>query len=266
MKPTAAELLQEALRYASVGWPVFPCRPNRDDCPDPTRCECKAPLTLNGFKDASTDPAVIRRWWSRWPDANVAIATGAPGPDVLDVDVKPDGNGFGALNRLKRAGLVTGAARLIRTRSGGIHVYLAGTAQGCHSLKRHHLDYRSRGGYVIAPPSRIHDCPYELVDRRDAAGRLDWAAVVQLLDPPRPRQASTARWDGEDLPPSVQRALTADATDRSVALHRLVGACLRAGMDQDSIHELAASYQPALEKYGARLGAEVERSMRRIGA
>ena len=52
-----------------------------------------------------------------------------PAVDVLDVDIKPDGSGFAAFNRVKRAGLLTGASGLVRTRSGGLHVYFAGTAQ-----------------------------------------------------------------------------------------------------------------------------------------
>ena len=38
------------------------------------------------------------RWFARHPDWNLAIATGAPGPDVLDVDDHgPAGNGYAAL-------------------------------------------------------------------------------------------------------------------------------------------------------------------------
>jgi hypothetical protein len=258
-------LLRQALAYATAGWPVFPCRPNADRCPAPDRCQCKAPVTANGFKDATTDPAVIRGWWARFPGANVAIATGTPGPDVLDVDVKPDGNGFAALNRLKRAGLLTGAARLVRTRSGGLHVYYAGTSQRGGSLPRHRLDFKAAGGYVLAPPSRIHGSPYELLDHRDGSAALDWQAAKRVLDPPQRPVRQNGTWHGSELPPGVQRALTADATDRSAALHRLVGACVRAGMDEAAIHELAAGYPPAVDKYGARLAAEVDRSMRRIG-
>jgi oligoribonuclease (3'-5' exoribonuclease) len=49
-------------------------------------------------------------------------------------------------------------------------------------------------------------------------------------------------------------------------MHRLVGACVRAGLDESAIHELAARYEPAVSKYGPRLRAEVERSLERIGA
>lgn len=252
---------------AIPGWPVFPCCPDQGRCPDaPGKCRtCKAPLTVHGFKDASTDPAVIRGWWDRWPGANVAVATGAPGPDVLDVDVKPGGSGWAALNRLKRAGLLAGARMLVRTPRGGLHVYFAGTGQSCGSLPRHCLDFRSHGGYVIAPPSRVHGKAYEVLDCREAGGRLDWAAVKRVLDPPRPRKPAAVTWHGGELPAGVQRALAADAADRSKALFRLVGACVRAGMGEDAIYQLAGSYQPAQEKYGLRLDAEIARCLHRIG-
>src|SRR6266536_3521243 len=77
--------LAAALRYAQANWPVFPCIPGE-----------KVPATRHGFLDAATDPDKITWWWSRNPERNVAIATGTPGPDVLDVDVHKDGNGFAA--------------------------------------------------------------------------------------------------------------------------------------------------------------------------
>ena len=76
---TAGELLRAALGYAAAGWPAFPCHPDNPDCQHPRGCGCKAPLTEHGFEDAATDPALIRAWWSRWPGADVAIATGRAG-------------------------------------------------------------------------------------------------------------------------------------------------------------------------------------------
>jgi hypothetical protein len=180
-----------ALAYASAGWPVFPCRPGAAACPYPVRCECKAPLgelVPHGLADATTDPAVIRGWWARCPGANVAIATGAPAVDVLDVDVKPAGNGWAAFNRLKRAGLLRGAMVLVRTPSGGLHVYFVGTEQPCRSLVRagHFIELKARGGYVLASPSTVHGRPYEVLDVRARAGRLDWQAAGRLLCPPPP--------------------------------------------------------------------------------
>lgn len=169
-----------ALAYAAAGWPVFPCRPGS-----------KEPATAHGYLDASTDPDVIRAWWRSRPDRNVAIATGAPGPDVLDVDTGPAGSGWTAFGRLRRAGLLAGASMLVRTRSGGCHVYFAGTGQPCGRLPRHFVDFKAAGGYVLAPPSYVAaDAKpggvYELADQRDGTGRLDWQAVRELLDPRRP--------------------------------------------------------------------------------
>ena len=278
------EMPRAALRYVQAGWPVFPCKPGAK-APvipaahppgDPARLTCHGECGRqgHGFHDATTDLDVICAWWDRWPGANVAIRTGAPGPDVLDVDARPDGDGWASLNRIKRAGLLTGARALVRTRSNGLHVYFAGTDQPCGRLTRHHLDFKAAGGYVVAPPSFVEadtNGPagaYELLDHRPGTAVLDWGKVIALLAPPRPRRSTrpVSPLPPGELPPGVRRALEAPAPDRSAAMHRLVGACLRAGMDEVAIHELAASYEPAVSKYGPRLHAEVERSMERIGA
>ena len=181
------EVLEQAFRYAASGWPVFATRPDNPSCPGGRKCECKAPFKgTRGLLDASTSPAVILAWWRRWPGANVAIATGAPGPDVLDVDVTPDGSGWAAFNRLKAAALLTGARALVKTPRGGLHAYYEGTAQRNGKLPRHHIDFRSAGGYVLAPPSRVHGRAYELLDHRGGGGSVDWRAACRLLEPPRP--------------------------------------------------------------------------------
>jgi hypothetical protein len=95
----------------------------------------------------------IRAWWGRNPAANLAIATGAPGPDVLDVDQHgPAGNGYPAWHRLTRAGLARGAFAVIATPGGGLHAYFPGTTQPSARLPRHHIDLRAAGGYALAPP------------------------------------------------------------------------------------------------------------------
>ena len=84
---TVPDALSAALAYATAGWPTFPTRPDDPSCPGGRDCQCKAPFPkTRGCLEASGGPDVIRAWWRRWPDANVAIATGEPGPDVLDVD------------------------------------------------------------------------------------------------------------------------------------------------------------------------------------
>jgi hypothetical protein len=196
--------LAQALAYAARGWPVLPTRPDRGPCPDPPgKCRCKIPWgTEHGCHDATTDLGVIRAWWQRYPAANVAIRTGAPGPDVLDVDVRADGNGWAAFGRLKRAGYLTGAQALVHTPSSRLHLYFTGTGQPSGKLTGHKLDLKASGGYVNAPPSVVHGRPYKLIDQRDGTAVLDWQAACRLLEPPRftqPRRhanGSTKSFDG----------------------------------------------------------------------
>jgi Bifunctional DNA primase/polymerase, N-terminal len=182
--------LRRALAYAARGWPVFPCQAGR-----------KTPATGHGYLDASTDPGQITAWFGRHPGWNLAIATGAPGPDVLDVDQHgPAGNGYTALARLSKAGLLDGAATYVRTPRGGLHAYFTGTAQRNGHLPAHHLDFRSRGGYILAPPSRVDGKPYEVIRTVQANGALDWAAVTALLEPGRqPRRPQPGPIPGQDL-------------------------------------------------------------------
>lgn len=229
--------LSAALAYAAAGWPVHPCKPGS-----------KEPDTPHGFKDATTDERQIRAWWAAVPGRNPAIATGAPGPDVLDVDVKPDGDGWAAFSRLRQAGMLSGARALVRTRSGGLHVYLAGTDQPCGRLVHHYLDFKSRGGYVLAPPSVVGGSPYEVLDHRPGAdGRLDWAVARRLLDPcaaararpaPHGDVSALAAWVGRQGEGNRNSGLfwaacrAAEAGYGDGALGDLAEAAIRAGLSE----------------------------------
>ena len=179
------DTLAQALACAARGWPVFPCQAGE-----------KVPATRHGCLDASTDERKIRAWWGSQPGWNLAIATGAPGPDVLDVDHHgPNANGFAAFRRLRDAGMLGGAAQLVRT---PMHVYFAGTGQGNGRLRRQHLDYRGAGGYVVAPPSVVDGKPYQVIKAGAAVvDELSWDAVCRLLDPER----FQPRPSGPALPP-----------------------------------------------------------------
>jgi hypothetical protein len=194
-------MLDQALAYAAAGWPVFPCAPGakvpvfpRAHPPDdPCRGECGQ--AGHGLYDATTDPHTITEWWGPHPDRNVAIATGAPGPDVLDVDRKPDGSGFAALNELLREGLAGGYRAIVRTPSGGLHLYYPGSDQGNGRLKSEFLDFRGRGGYVVAPPSMgDQGRGYEVVKHEPGGGTpVSWRAIREHLAPePERSRASRA--------------------------------------------------------------------------
>ncbi|WP_214110685.1 bifunctional DNA primase/polymerase [Acrocarpospora catenulata] len=181
--PSPCDLIHSALTHIAQGIPVLPCTPGG-----------KRPLgqlVPNGFHGASDDSELVSRWWQHCPNANVAIPTGQGSFDVLDVDVKPAGSGYAALNQLKAAGILPPPLAIIATPSGGLHCYYPGTAQTCGSLSSHFLDFKATGGYVLIPPSVVNGTAYRLIARPEGAGdQLNWSTVRQFLTPPRPRTAT----------------------------------------------------------------------------
>ena len=224
---------QAAQRYAGVGWPVFPCRTGD-----------KIPATRNGLHDATTDPGKIAWWWSKNPERNVGIATGAPGPDVLDIDNHgAAGNGFGAFRQLRQAGIVPDAAAVIRTPSNGAHAYFAGSGQRNGRLPRHHIDFRGAGGYVLAPPSRVNGRAYEVVTHGADAGGLSWQAVRDFLEPQRERRepaTSGSSTDADRLARWVSRLQEADH-NRNDGLFYAACRVAEAGQDPDCLADAALS-------------------------
>jgi putative DNA primase/helicase len=141
---------QAALGYAARGWHVFPLKFRE-----------KKPATKHGFEDAVLDPAAIEKMWQRTANLNVGIATEASGLLVIDVDMNP---------WKQKVGAQTWAILMethdhvptftVQTWSGGVHYYYAAPEGGVKSgasLLGRDIDIRSRGGYVVAPPSRVSE-------------------------------------------------------------------------------------------------------------
>ena len=145
-------MLEAALRYAALGYPVFPC----------VRGE-KRPLTPNGLLDATTDPQQIRRWWTARPAANLAIRT--DGLLVVDVDDAAPA-GFE-----QRPGF--DAAPLARTPRGGRHYIFrqpdGTTLHNSQGRLAPHVDTRATGGYILVAPSVVGGRSYRW-ERGLAAG------------------------------------------------------------------------------------------------
>lgn len=141
-------LLEAALGYAKQGRRVHPCR--ADD---------KRPYIRWGTA-ASTIEADIVRWWTRWPDALLAVCTG-DGLVVVDDDrglADPDPDLSNTLTA--------------RTRSRGFHHYYSTTQRIGNAVGLlPGIDIRGEGGYVIAPPSPgwewINDAHYPVEELPD---------------------------------------------------------------------------------------------------
>ena len=138
-----------SLYYAQLGFAVFPLQPRG-----------KVPFLDGGFKIASKDPDQIATWWTRWPDANIGIATGAAsgGLVVIDADVNPDA-GYDGTDSLREYAAAHGpfpdTCRALTGR-GGFHDFYR-TTETLHNRAGvlEGVDVRADGGYVVAAPS-IH--------------------------------------------------------------------------------------------------------------
>lgn len=166
-------ILESALRYAELGYPVFPCAPG-----------AKTPLTPNGFKGATTDAATIEAWWNAHPTANVAIATA--GLLVVDVDTLPDGSPNTWLADQPDKMLDLAIAPLSLTPRRGRHFCFrqpAGLAFKCTAGKlAPNVDTRADGGYILAPPSAVDGKPYR------------WLSESHLGDMPREGLPEPPQW------------------------------------------------------------------------
>jgi Bifunctional DNA primase/polymerase, N-terminal len=191
------QLRDAALGYASRGIPVLPLHhplPHRGDLqpvggdrPLPSAavgagCSCRDPgcgqlgkhplgaLVPHGVKNATCNRARVLAWWTRHPHANIGLATGHRF-DVLDVDGL---TGAHAIRTLAAEHGLASSGPLVRTGGRGWHFYLAPTGLGnVRPAGLAHVDWRGRGGYVVAPPSR------------HATGRpYQWAAGRDLDTPP----------------------------------------------------------------------------------
>ena len=129
----------------------------------------------------------ITAWFTRHPGANLAIATGAPGPDVLDVDQHgPAGNGFAAFARL-RAGRAAGRRRRLRPhpqRRPARLLHRHPPAQRPPARQPPGLPVRRRLHPGPALP-RSAASPTSCLSTTGGHGTLDWDAVTWLLQPQR---------------------------------------------------------------------------------
>jgi hypothetical protein len=227
-------LLDAALGYAAQGIPVYPVywpRPTASgaglacSCPRGPACDrpAKHPLVRHGVKDATIDPDRIGRWWRRWPHANLGLATGICF-DALDIDGPA---GLAALGELREAVHLRLAGPLVATGGGGWHVWFTPTGLGNrppHGLA--HVDWRGKGGCVLAPPSRhISGGTYRWLVSLDQAPLPEVPAALRpLLDPDPPTTARPARTAGPNLAghPYGRRVLAAElaALGRATPGHR----------------------------------------------
>jgi hypothetical protein len=213
-------ILHAALRYAELGYAVFPCGPGR-----------KTPLTDHGLLDATTDQEQIKRWWAEHPNANVAIRTDG----LLVVDIDGADNSWLADDPGRSQELATAPTSL--TPRGGRHYYFCPpegrvwrNTAGRLAL---HVDTRANGGYVLVAPSLVDGKAYRWLEDHELDVRASGlpeppAWLNEMLDAlPKSNGVPT---DGDGLQPN-----TIPEGQRNDTLARLAGTMRRIGMTQAEI-------------------------------
>jgi hypothetical protein len=182
---------QAAVVYATLGYPVVPMHTARP----PGTCSCgdlacsdagKHPRLAGWTRLAAVDPRVVGEWWRRWPDANLALATGRRF-DVLDLDGE---QGVEALRAALSISPTEHPGPVTRTGGGGWHLLYAPTGLGNRVRLLPGVDWRGRGGLIVAGPSR------------HASGhRYTWVRPLTTTLP--------------EVPAGLRRLLTPPATPRT---------------------------------------------------
>lgn len=146
MTGAPANCLAAALDYAARGWSVVPVQPRG-------KVPC---IAWQEFQNRHADEVEIRRWFKRWPNANIALVTG-PISRLVVVDVDPAHGGEDSLREWQeRNGPLPPTLEAI-SGGGGRHLYF----HSADPVLRNRvglmpgIDLRARGGLIVAPPS-IH--------------------------------------------------------------------------------------------------------------
>jgi len=212
------------LEYAGEGWPIFPCRPMG-----------KEPLTPEGLKNATADPAQIRAWHDQHPDANWAIRTGSRedgGAGILAVDIDPKNKGLASWEMLRDENPGAIETPTVRTGGAGYHYWFAHPdgldARNTVGDLGKGIDTRANGGYVIVPPSRTEaDYEFELDIETELQEIPSWILLSlngRHGDQGRPAVA-------EALPEEIEQG------ERHDWLVRTAGAMRNTGMEGAEIAE-----------------------------
>lgn len=179
--------LEAALRYARRGWKIFPARIK------PKKMSYVAGLREGGPRWGMTsDPALIREYWERWPRARIGLPTGMEnGIFVADADTlaghRIDGVGNFARMCEARGGLP--ATRTSRSPTGSLHWFFRHPVvlrvRSSASAIAPGVDVKGDGGMVIVPPSvGLRGGRYEWTSAEDAGEAEAPAWLLDLVTEP----------------------------------------------------------------------------------
>jgi hypothetical protein len=164
-----------------------------------------------GYKAASRDPEIIRRWFAARPDADVAVCPGACEPPLvaLDVDRKGGVDGLASLMKVDEdLALTAETVAAQRTPSGGLHILFRapGPTKNTVGAIGPGLDTRGANGYIVVyadlPPAAAAPPAPEWLVRAVAAKATKPAE--RSTKPAGPEAIAAARLYLSNAPIAVQ--------------------------------------------------------------
>ncbi len=176
----------------SAPWPIIPIRPGD-----------KRPAIKTGVDHAegsTIEIGTIEQWQRRGLLEAIGTPTGAAsGIVVIDVDKKHDGEALLAELEHDEALGPLPRTKVVRTRSGGLHIYCAHPGNGIRVRSagpkgqlakllggRPGIDVRGDGGLVVLPPSLGYSWLADDDEPLPELPRLWLLAINGAGDPPRP--------------------------------------------------------------------------------
>lgn len=136
-------MLEKALEYLKSGLSVIPQARDK-----------KSLISWKEYQNRLPTEQEVRDWWTKWPDANIAVVTGKiSGITVIDIDTKKDENG-NIIQRGDSSDLNT-LTQVVESGGGGMHLYYKYNPTAKTGHIKELVEIKNDGGLITVPPS-IH--------------------------------------------------------------------------------------------------------------
>ncbi len=228
--------LETALRFAVQGFRIFPQNRNKRSC------------IKSWPNKASSDPEQIRKWAKQFPKANFAVVTGqVSGFIAVDIDIKNDQPGRESLKALQRQCGQLPDTLVVRTGSGGGHLYFKlpdSVTLICSGPLKGYPGIEIRAEAVCATlPGSIYADGREYVITVDSEIAVIPPTLIRLLQNQRQQSAITSsiRGNGEKHPENWQNSLLENVPEgeRHTRMVQLCGRWYGKGLNEQEVLSVA---------------------------
>ena len=208
---TSSTLLQAALALAKL-YKIFPVPPNTKK----SYVRRDARFGSGESWGMTNDPALIKKYWERWPEAGIGLPTGWVNKIIVIETDNPKGHKelkvdgevslqdvekrLGALPKTRMAESPSGSKHRIYGHPGG-HLRIKNSASEIGPG----IDVRGDGGMVVAPPSRRKDGVYRWINKLPIVGLpVAWITALteekaNRVSPSLPADANWAEQYGAEI-------------------------------------------------------------------